>query len=172
MSSINIPNSVESIGDLAFLNCYSLTSIVLGSGVSQIAGQAFQSSNLSYVLLPASLTKIEQFAFGRCSNLTTINFTGTQEPELGERVFGECYNIRDIFAPDEYEEDTLFGMLITRDLGNEDMKQVTQISIPIVVFLTSACVFSVIEVVTSRFHSSSPEDEGIKRNVLYQESII
>ena len=56
-TSFTIPDSVTSIGDMAFAYCRSLTSIVI----------------------PDSVTSIEESAFYGCNSLTSINFEGTIE---------------------------------------------------------------------------------------------
>ena len=42
LTSINIPNSVTSIGDYAFYNCSGLTSVTIGNGVTSIGSWAFE----------------------------------------------------------------------------------------------------------------------------------
>ena len=148
LSSINIPDSVESIEDGAFVYCYSLTSIVLGSGVSSIGDSAFAGSGLTYVFLPANIKKIDNRAFELCANLTVINFTGTEEPEIGFYVLRECYNIRDIFVPANYDGDTLFGLPVTKPIINESTKQGIQIRKSIIFVLVYILVFGVIDIVT------------------------
>ena len=57
VGSYIIPNSVTSIGDAAFHDCSSLTSIVI----------------------PDSVTSIGDWAFEYCSSLTAIDYAGTRE---------------------------------------------------------------------------------------------
>ena len=54
--TLDIPDSVTSIGSGAFYDCTSLVSVTI----------------------PASVTEIEDYAFYKCTSLTTINYTGTE----------------------------------------------------------------------------------------------
>ena len=79
LTSIVIPDSVQSIGDWAFNNCRSLTSVVIPDGVQSIRSYAFTSCNsLSSVVIPNSVTSISLYAFNGCSKLTSIKYRGTE----------------------------------------------------------------------------------------------
>ena len=74
-----IPESVTSIGEYAFWDCYSLTSIVIGNSVTSIRYGAFENcQRLSDITIPNSVTSIGSFAFQYCSSLTSITFNGTK----------------------------------------------------------------------------------------------
>ena len=74
-----IPNSVANIGNGAFFGCTGLTSIVIPEGLISIGSGAFAGcSDLTSITIPSSVTSIFS-PFGGCRNLTTINYTGTQE---------------------------------------------------------------------------------------------
>ena len=71
-SETTIPNSVTSIGDQAFLDCYSLTSVVIPNSVTSIGDQAFLDCySLTSVVIPNSVTSIGEWAFNNCYSLTT-----------------------------------------------------------------------------------------------------
>ena len=73
LTSITIPNSVTSIGNSAFMNCSGLTSITIGNSVTSIEYQAFFGcSGLTSVTIPNSVTSIGSYAFSGCSGLTSI----------------------------------------------------------------------------------------------------
>lgn len=72
-SKTTIPNSVTSIGDYAFSDCSSLTSVEIPNSVTSIGDYAFECcSNLTSVTIPNSVTYIGYYAFSECSNLTSI----------------------------------------------------------------------------------------------------
>ena len=80
LTSIKIPDGVTSIGNDTFHWCTKLTSIEIPDGVTSIGNGAFQQCyKLTSVVIPESVTSIDSQAFGHCSALETITFTGTTE---------------------------------------------------------------------------------------------
>ena len=73
LTSINIPSSVTSIGESAFSYCYSLTTINIPSSVNSIKRSAFSGcSSLTSINIPSSVTSIGGSAFSGCSSLTAF----------------------------------------------------------------------------------------------------
>jgi hypothetical protein len=69
-----IPNTVTTIGEQAFANCYNLTELTLGSSVTTIVGWCHYSGNLNPDgTVTEELICIEGAAFTSCYNLTAIN---------------------------------------------------------------------------------------------------
>ena len=63
----------EVIGDYAFSNCSSLTSITMGDSVTSIGDYAFSNcSSLTSITIPNSVTTIGSSAFSGCSSLESI----------------------------------------------------------------------------------------------------
>jgi len=69
------PSSVNAIGNNAFLNCSSLASINLPNTLKSIGSSAFSQSGLTSIILPASLETILINAFQGCP-LTEVIFNG------------------------------------------------------------------------------------------------
>ena len=61
--SINIPNSVKTIGTMAFSDCSELQSVVIGNGVTTIGANAFTNCALKSLIIGNSVTTIEEGAF-------------------------------------------------------------------------------------------------------------
>lgn len=71
--SMAVPDTVTSIGNQAFGSCDSLTSLSIGSGVTEIPnGMCIYDGSLASVTLPGTITAIGHFAFQFCAKLTAI----------------------------------------------------------------------------------------------------
>ena len=67
LTSINLPDSVKSIGNSAFSGCKSLTSINIPDSVKSIGNSAFSGcKSLTSINIPDSVIKIEGNPFGEC----------------------------------------------------------------------------------------------------------
>ena len=79
---------VTRIGNMAFKNCGSLTSVIIGNNVTRIGNWAFEGCHsLTNVTIPDSVTRIGSVAFRGCSSLTSITFEGNAPSSLGTDVF-------------------------------------------------------------------------------------
>ena len=68
-----IPNSVTSIGAIAFYDCKALTSITIPNSVTSIGKYAFDGcKSLTSITIPNSVTSIGSNAFNGCKSLTAI----------------------------------------------------------------------------------------------------
>ena len=68
-----IPDSVTSIGGIAFRDCSSLESITIPDSVTYIGSYAFYGcSSLTSILIPNAVTSIGDYAFFYCTSLTSI----------------------------------------------------------------------------------------------------
>ncbi|MDD4154075.1 MAG: leucine-rich repeat protein, partial [Bacilli bacterium] len=70
LTSITIPNSVTSIGNVTFARCSRLTSITIPDSVTSIGSSSFSGcSGLTSFTIPNSVTSIGDGAFSGCSGL-------------------------------------------------------------------------------------------------------
>ena len=100
LTSIAIPDSVTSIGGGAFGGCSGLTSITIPSSVASIDSSTFYGcSNLTSITLPDSVTSIGNSAFSNCSSLTSINIPNSVT-SIGSSMFRYCTNLTSITIPD------------------------------------------------------------------------
>ena len=93
LTSITIPNSVTSIGNEAFYHCSSLTSITIPNSVTLIGGYAFCGcSSLTTIEIPNSVTSIGGNAFYHCSSLTSITIPNSVT-SIGIGAFSDCQSL-------------------------------------------------------------------------------
>ena len=72
--------NVTSIGEYAFSDCHSLTSITIPEGVTSIGDDAFaRCSSLTSITIPEGVTAIGDDAFYLCSSLTSIDVAPNNE---------------------------------------------------------------------------------------------
>lgn len=107
--ALTIPSTVEidghsctvtAIGDMAFMGCVKLTSVVLPATVQTIGEGAFYGcTGLTSVALPEAATTIGAEAFGDCTALTTLT-TNDNLKTIGRSAFAGCAALAAVALPD------------------------------------------------------------------------
>ena len=89
LQSISIPSGVESIGEMAFGNCFSLQSINIPSGVTSIGKFAFSRCGLlQSINIPSGMAYIGEYAFTECGNMESVTFHSL--PNVDSYAFYRC----------------------------------------------------------------------------------
>ena len=115
LTSITIPDSVTSIGGFAFGVCNNLTSVTIGNSVTSIGMNAFDMcSSLTSITIPDSVTNIGNGAFINCSRLTSVTI-GNSVTSIGHYTFSGCSSLTSITIPDSV---TSIGNGAFRDCTN------------------------------------------------------
>ena len=96
LTSVTIPNSVVTIGSYAFEGCNNLVSVSIPNSVTSIGRQAFQGcSRLNSVTIPNSLTFVDNFVFSGCSSLTSVTIPDNIIT-IGNYAFEGCNSLTKI----------------------------------------------------------------------------
>ncbi len=125
---LNIPGTVERIGNYAFYNAERVKQVVIEEGVTEIGDYAFYSMyRLESVTIPSTVTKIGSYAFAHSSSpdskLKYIYYNGTEKDwlsvEKGSNWDYNCGDYEIIFRPElaEYE---VAGEVIESDATEND----------------------------------------------------
>ncbi len=100
LTSIALPNTIESIGEGAFSGCIGLTSVKLPSSVKEIGMYAFGNcSKLQSVDMSDNIISIPRQLFFRCENLKSINIPYKAE-SIGDFAFCECKGLKSVSMSD------------------------------------------------------------------------
>ena len=109
--SYTTPQGVISIGDSAFANCTSLTSIEIGNGVTSIGYEAFSGcGRLSSAAIAGSVKTISWYSFSMCTSLTNVTF-GNGLVVLGGGAFEGCDSLSAAYFAGDAPmlDDSFFG---------------------------------------------------------------
>lgn len=92
ITSVNIPDSVRDLGE-GFKGCSGLVSVTLGTGISSIPSSTFEGcTSLTIVNFPSTLASIESEAFKNCYGLETITIPASCT-SVSPHAFDGCDNL-------------------------------------------------------------------------------
>lgn len=114
VTTIQLPDTVHTIGKQAFAMCAELREVNIPDGVTEIGDEAFLNcTSLTTAVtttLPDSLTSIGIRAFRGCTSLTAVTLPN-HLTNLGEMAFGSCTALEFVRIPDgitELQTNTLY----------------------------------------------------------------
>ena len=106
LTSVEISDDVSNISNDAFYNCNSITNVTIGRGVSSIGARTFaECGSLPSVTIPANVKQIGICAFEHCTNLTSVLFLGNRPENIALSKIGD--NASAIYWPKRFSD--LYG---------------------------------------------------------------
>lgn len=121
LKSINLFESITTIGDNAFKDCTSLTQLTMPASLASIGKYAFQNTGLTGVALQRNLTIIGKYAFDGCAELASITFS-PNVTEIKEYTFNNCSKLKDITLPN--------GLIYIKDYAFNGCTTLGKVTIP------------------------------------------
>ena len=99
LTSVTIPEGVTSIGNLTFYGCTNLESVTIPDSVTSIGGYTFYGCiSLGSVTIPDTVTSIGNSAFQGCTSLTSITIPNSVT-SIGNSAFRGCTSITSVTIP-------------------------------------------------------------------------
>lgn len=93
-----IPDSVTSIGDNVFLNCFNLTNITIPNSITSIGNFTFAScSSITNIIIPDNVTSIGTNVFSDCHSLISITIPNGVI-SIGTNAFTRCRSLTNIIC--------------------------------------------------------------------------
>jgi hypothetical protein len=104
LNNVVIPAGVTCIEEDLFSWCEKLTSITIPEGVTEIKSGAFARTALTIVTIPASLVKLNAYAFENCSTLKSVIFAQGSRLEEIAGQFYSCLDLKSITIPESIKK--------------------------------------------------------------------
>ena len=110
---------VKSIGRFVFLGHKELTSVTLPQGLESISDEAFgECLNLTTITLPEGLEFIGSYAFSGCINLPALKLPDSVKA-MGVNPFSRCEKLKEIIISPDHPVFTLIDGVIFNKVENE-----------------------------------------------------
>ena len=100
ITTVVLPEKLETIGVLSFYNCTALKAVVIPENVKSIGEKAFYNCNaLRTVVFGNNLKTIGRAAFYKCESLASVTFPNSLET-IGDKAFYFCRSIVNLIIPE------------------------------------------------------------------------
>ena len=96
-----LPATLTTIGNYAFRNCYSLDRVIIPENVS-VGSSAYTGTGVRSISFPSSLKTVPELICYECPDLVNIQFNG--QTEIGGRAFSRCNALLKVAVPEGVEK--------------------------------------------------------------------
>lgn len=124
LKTLNIPNSVSMIGENAFSKCSALETVNLGNNVTDIGVKAFEDCvNLKQINIPDSVVNIGYGAFKGCTNIQGHICLSDKITVIHNELFGGCNKLEKItigHSTSRIEEKAFIGCEMLKEINIPD----------------------------------------------------
>ena len=98
LESIELPNGLQEIAWYAFQDCEKLKELKLPETLTDLGAQAIKGTSIEEIILPPSITKLNENQFKSCNSLKRIEVQGNVTT-LPEGAFVPCSGLESLFLP-------------------------------------------------------------------------
>ena len=99
LAQVTLEDGISEIEGYAFLRCYSLTTVRLPQTLTAIGREAFGTSGLRSIHIPASVTELPEDLFSNCHQLQSVSLERCLT-SIGSRAFRNCEMLATLELPD------------------------------------------------------------------------
>ena len=104
LTSVTMSEGIASIGNGAFKSCTSLTSITIPNTVTDIGTEAFTDcTSLKSISIPDTVTYMSYEVFKNCTALETVHLS-TEINRIGDEMFYNCVSLNTITIPNKVND--------------------------------------------------------------------
>lgn len=97
LTSITIPSSIKSIKSYAFYNCTSINGITIPAGVTELGSGCFEGcSSLISMTVPSGISAVEDELFYGCTALKSLILPASITA-IGENAFARCTSLLSVY---------------------------------------------------------------------------
>lgn len=122
ITSITIPSSVTTIGQYAFRYCPNLQSVAFEGGTTEIGSYAFEHcTSLTSIAIPDSVTTLGNNLFESCTSLTSVTLSSNLKTIPG-KCFIQCTALTSIVLPE--------GITTISYCAFENCRSLSSVSLP------------------------------------------
>ena len=116
ITSVTMPDTITQLGDRAFYNISTLTSVVLSNSLKSIPSECFANSGLTSIVIPNSVKTLGSNACNNCYNLKTVVIPNSVTT-LSSWCFGNCTSLTSIVIPSSVQRIEYAAFYYCRNLS-------------------------------------------------------